>query len=74
MGTRAKQSREQAKQDKRREKDVRRTQRKADKQILPVLKDDEDPDLAGIVPGPQSSSRNFDEVHELSAGKARPRL
>ena len=47
----AKRSRELAKQAKRKEKEERRALRKADK--TNPQSDEEDPDLAGIIPGPQ---------------------
>jgi hypothetical protein len=51
--TLAKRDRERAKQAKQKEKEARRAQRKAEK--VPILrpKDGEDPDLAGMRPGPQ---------------------
>jgi hypothetical protein len=36
------------------ERDARRAQRKVDKAALPKPDNGEDPDLAGIVPGPQA--------------------
>jgi hypothetical protein len=54
--TLAKRDRERAKQAKQKEKEERRAQRKAEKSLTPVVKrdDGEDPDLAGMVPGPQA--------------------
>lgn len=49
----AKRGREQAKRDKRKEKDLRRQQRKAQSTPVPKVKDGNDPDLAGMVAGPQ---------------------
>ena len=46
----AKRRKEIARQEKQREKDAARAERKKDK---PKREDGEDPDLAGIVPGPQ---------------------
>jgi hypothetical protein len=40
-------------QDKRREKEERREQRKQEKANRPRMEGDVDPDIAGIVPGPQ---------------------
>jgi hypothetical protein len=40
-------------QDKQREKDERRQQRKKEKEERPRGPGDEDPDIAGIIPGPQ---------------------
>jgi hypothetical protein len=56
--TLAKRARERAKQAKQKEKEVRRAQRKEEKKTLPrpdARPDDgEDPDLAGMTPGPQA--------------------
>ena len=49
----AKRDRERAKQAKRREKEERRAQRKADKKDNPRVQGVEDPDIAGMRPGPQ---------------------
>ena len=53
--THAKRQREQQRAEHAKEKDERRLQRKAEKADLPpgTVAEDEDPDLAGIVPGPQ---------------------
>ena len=53
--TLAKRDRERAKQAKQKEKEERRAQRKAEKAAIPPPRRDggEDPDLAGMVPGPQ---------------------
>jgi hypothetical protein len=48
-----KRQREQARYDRRQEKETRRAERKADKPLPPHSNDQTDPDLAGIVPGPQ---------------------
>lgn len=48
-----KRNREQAKREKRQEKAARRAARAADKNNRPARDDGEDPDIAGIVPGPQ---------------------
>ncbi len=52
----SKRDRERALQEKRKEKIVRRTARKAEKESHPRTAVGEDPDLAGIVPGPQPLS------------------
>ncbi|TLY38684.1 MAG: hypothetical protein E6K60_00300 [Nitrospirae bacterium] len=53
--TLAKRDRERAKQAKQKEKEARRAQRKEEKSAIPPRpKDGEDPDLAGLVPGPQA--------------------
>ena len=50
----AKRQRERAKQERQREKELRRQQRKAEAdRTAPDVKPGEDPDIAGIVPGPQ---------------------
>jgi hypothetical protein len=48
-----KRNREQALRDKRKQKEERRAQRAAEKANRPASDDGEDPDIAGIVPGPQ---------------------
>ena len=48
-----KRNREQARRERAKEKDERRAQRALEKQNRPALADGEDPDIAGIVPGPQ---------------------
>jgi hypothetical protein len=54
--TLAKRDRERAKQAKQKEKEERRVQRKVEKSLIPKQErdDGEDPDLAGMVPGPQA--------------------
>jgi hypothetical protein len=48
-----KRQKELARQNKQKEKALRRQQRKEEKANRPPADDGEDPDLAGIVPGPQ---------------------
>ena len=48
-----KRNREQARRDRAKEKSERRAQRALEKQNRTETADGEDPDLAGIVPGPQ---------------------
>ena len=48
-----KRNREQAKREKQQEKAARRAARSVDKQNRSATADGEDPDIAGIVPGPQ---------------------
>ena len=48
-----KRNREQARRDKNKEKDERRDQRAAERKDRPTTAPEEDPDIAGIVPGPQ---------------------
>jgi hypothetical protein len=65
--TQGKRLRELAKQDKRKEKAERRAKRQAEKANQPVPADGSDPDLAGIVPGPQpitSTLPNIRPVHQ----------
>ena len=49
-----KRSRELDQRAQQQEKEARRAQRKVDKDGLPKPADGEDPDLAGIIPGPQA--------------------
>ena len=48
-----KRQKELARQNKQKEKALRRQQRKEEKANRPPAQEGEDPDLAGIVPGPQ---------------------
>jgi hypothetical protein len=48
-----KRHREQAQIERQQEKETRRAQRKTEKPTLPRPSAQEDPDLAGLVPGPQ---------------------
>jgi len=48
-----KRNREQARRERAKEKSERRAQRAMEKQNRTNLPDGEDPDIAGIVPGPQ---------------------
>jgi len=48
-----KRQKEKRRQDRQREKDERRKIRKEEKATRPAQEQGEDPDLAGIVPGPQ---------------------
>ncbi len=48
-----KRQKEKLRQDKRREKEAKREQRRRDRANRPDMPADEDPDIAGIVPGPQ---------------------
>jgi len=48
-----KRQRERSRQERQREKEIRRQERKAEKAARPAVADGEDPDLAGIVAGPQ---------------------
>jgi hypothetical protein len=51
-----KRNREQARRDRAKEKLERRAQRELERQNRPAVPDDADPDIAGIVPGPQPRS------------------
>jgi hypothetical protein len=51
--TMAKRARERARQERQKNKAERRAQRKVEKLERPPLEQGEDPDIAGIVPGPQ---------------------
>lgn len=51
--TLAKRDRERALKAKQKEKEARRTQRKEEKKAQPRVHGGEDPDLAGMIPGPQ---------------------
>jgi hypothetical protein len=44
---------ERNRQDKQKEKEAKREQRKQDKSQRPSTANGEDPDIAGIIPGPQ---------------------
>lgn len=58
--TQNKRARERARQEKRQEKEARRADRA--RQTKPVTENGEDPDIAGIVPGPQPSPWGDDEA------------
>lgn len=53
--TQNKRARERARQEKQQHKAARRLEAKARKASTPGARGDEDPDIAGIVPGPQPS-------------------
>lgn len=57
----AKRARERARQEKQQAKAAERAQRRAEKKVRGPLAPGEDPDIAGIVPGPQPR-HNDDEV------------
>lgn len=48
-----KREKERQRQERQREKDAKRKERKAEKADRPAGAEGEDPDIAGIVPGPQ---------------------
>ncbi|HSQ67393.1 MAG TPA: hypothetical protein VLM85_29465 [Polyangiaceae bacterium] len=49
----AKRQRERSRQEHQREKELRKQARRAEKTSKPATEGGEDPDIAGIVPGPQ---------------------
>jgi hypothetical protein len=51
--TQVKRARERARQEKQQNKTARRLDTKARRTTTPTQRGDEDPDIAGIVPGPQ---------------------
>jgi len=61
--TQNKRARERARQEKQQHKQARRLEAKSRKASLPASAGNEDPDIAGIVPGPQPSpwGDEFDE-------------
>ena len=56
-----KRAKERARQEKRKQKEERRATAKAQKASTPRAEGAEDPDIAGIVPGPQPSPWGDDE-------------
>ena len=56
-----KRAKERARQEKRKQKEERRASAKAQKTSAPRAEGAEDPDIAGIVPGPQPSPWGDDE-------------
>jgi hypothetical protein len=58
--TQLKRQRERAQAEKRTQKDARRKEARARKAAAPPRVGDEDPDIAGIIPGPQP--REFDDL------------
>ena len=56
-----KRAKERARQEKRKHKDERRAAAKADRATSPRRQGAEDPDIAGITPGPQPSPWGEDE-------------
>jgi hypothetical protein len=57
--TPAKRQKERARQERQREKEKKREQRKNDRANTPKGAEGEDPDIAGIVPGPQPPLEEF---------------
>ena len=59
--TQNKRARERARQEKQQAKAARRLEAKTRKAMAPAATGDEDPDIAGIVPGPQPSPWGDDD-------------
>lgn len=60
QGRSTKRQKEMARQQKQREKDTKKAERKTEKEQRPArLPGDEDPDIAGIIPGPQPLPDEF---------------
>jgi hypothetical protein len=60
--TQQKRARERAKQERQQEKTRRREEAKVRKASMPRTAGDEDPDIAGIVPGPQPSPWGDEDI------------
>lgn len=56
-----KRQKEKARQERQKEKDARRVETRERKANAPPKLDGEDPDIAGIVPGPQPLPPGFEE-------------
>lgn len=54
-----KRNREQARRERTKEKEEKRAQRAVEKKNRPTGEETEDPDLAGIVPGPQPVREDY---------------
>ena len=63
--TQNKRARERARQEKQQQKTARRLEAKDRKAARPSASGDEDPDIAGIVPGPQPSPWGDEELDDL---------
>jgi hypothetical protein len=57
-----KRQKEKARQERQKEKDARRVEARERKATAPPKPDGEDPDIAGIVPGPQPLPPGFEEL------------
>jgi hypothetical protein len=62
--TQNKRARERARQEKQQAKQARRAEAKTRKANTPANSSEEDPDIAGIVPGPQPSPWGDDEEEQ----------
>jgi hypothetical protein len=60
--TQNKRARERARQEKQQQKTARRMETKSRRATRPAAADGEDPDIAGIVPGPQPSPWGDDDL------------
>jgi hypothetical protein len=63
--TQNKRARERARQEKQQQKTARRMEAKDRKSVRPATSGEEDPDIAGIVPGPQPSPWGDEELDEV---------
>ncbi len=61
-----KQEKEREKQQKQRDKEARRLEAKRAKSERPPLEGDEDPDIAGIKPGPQPLPEQWQDAEHLN--------
>jgi hypothetical protein len=59
-----KRAKERARQEKRKQKEERRASAKARRAATPARSGEEDPDIAGIRPGPQANPWGLDPVDE----------
>ena len=59
-----KRAREKAQAERKKEKEARRSENRERKANIPTRSGDEDPDLAGMVPGPQNKPDWLEELEE----------
>lgn len=64
--TQNKRARERARQEKRQQKEARRLENRGRRESGPDVPPGEDPDIAGIVPGPQPSPWGDDDEFETT--------
>jgi sRNA-binding protein len=64
--TQLKRQRERAQAERRTQKEQRRQEAKARRASLPPRSGDEDPDIAGIVPGPQPLPYDLDDLEDVT--------
>lgn len=67
--TQNKRARERARQEKQQQKTARRLEARDRKATRPTTSSGEDPDIAGIVPGPQPSPWGDDALDDLNEGE-----